>query len=109
LQHCSDIGRLAFLEAQKRMNSLRSTAQSMIEEEGSIGYIIDLLEDSEDARYNLKPEVDRVRAMANDCLKNAKAITDKFEYWHLVICHLKQTSLTQRGKWPTWKPLLAEK
>lgn len=91
------------------MNSLRSTAQSMIEEEGSIGYIIDLLEDSEDARYNLKPEVDRVRAMASDCLKNAKAITDKFGYWHLVICHLKQTSLTQRGKWPTWKPLLAEK
>ena len=79
------------------MGSLRSVARSLIEEEGSIGYIIDLLEDPEDAKYNLKPEIDQVRETAGDCLKNAEAITKKFEYWHRVIIHLKQTSLSRRG------------
>lgn len=81
------------------MNRLRTVARSMIDEEkGSIGYIVDLLDDPEDARYNLKPEIDEVRNTARDCLANAQAISDKFEYWHQVIIHLKQTSLTKRGK-----------
>jgi hypothetical protein len=70
----------------------------MIEEEGSIGYIIDLLEDPEDARYNLKPELEAVKKTAKKCLDAAKAITSKFEYWYLVIIHLKQTGLTKKGK-----------
>ncbi|CAM1508181.1 Fc.00g050290.m01.CDS01 [Cosmosporella sp. VM-42] len=94
LQHCCDIGRLAFLDAHKQMNSVRSTLHAMIAEAGSIGFIVELLEDPEDARYNLKPEIVQVRKIASDCLKNTKAITDKFEYWRMVTCHLKQTSLT---------------
>lgn len=80
------------------MNTLNGVARSMIDENGSIGYIVDLLEDPEDARYNLKPEIDQIRETAEDCLKNAKAITSKFEYWHRVIIHLKQTSLSRRGE-----------
>ena len=97
LQHCSDIGRLAFLEAQHSMNNIRATARGMIAEEGSIAYIIDLLEDPEDARYNLKPEIKAIRDSARKCLENAQAVTSKFQYWHLVICHLRQTSLSKRG------------
>jgi hypothetical protein len=98
LQHCSDVGRLAFLDAQNGMNTIRATARGMIAEEGAIAYIIDLLEDPEDARYNLKPEIKAIRETAKKCLQNAEAITSKFQYWHLVICHLKQTSLTKRGE-----------
>jgi hypothetical protein len=79
------------------MNTIRATARGMIAEEGAIAYIIDLLEDPEDARYNLKPEIKAIRETAKKCLQNAEAITSKFQYWHLVICHLKQTSLTKRG------------
>ncbi|SPJ91048.1 uncharacterized protein FTOL_13450 [Fusarium torulosum] len=98
LQHCSDVGRLAFLDAQHGMNTIRATAQSMIAVEGSIAYIIDLLEDPEDARYNLKPEIDAIKKTANKCLRSAEAITKKFEYWYMVILHLHQTSLSKKGE-----------
>lgn len=98
LQHCSDVGRLAFLDAQHGMNTIKATATGMIAEEGAIAYIIDLLEDPEDARHNLKPEIQAIRDTAKKCLDNAKGITSKFQYWHLVICHLKQTSLSKRGR-----------
>ncbi|MCJ1401423.1 hypothetical protein MMC11_004636 [Xylographa trunciseda] len=97
LQHCSDVGRLAFLDAQHSMNNIRGTARGMIAEEGTIAYIIDLLEDPEDARYNLKPEIKAIRDSAKKCLENAQAVASKFQYWHLVICHLRQTSLSKRG------------
>lgn len=80
------------------MNSIRAASRAIIGEEGSISYIIDLLEDPEDARYNLKPEINAVKKSATKCLDIAKAMAAKFEYWHLLIIHLKQTSLTQRGK-----------
>jgi hypothetical protein len=79
------------------MSTIRATARSMIAEQGSIGYIIDLLEDPEDARYNLKPEIEALKKTANKCLASATAITAKFEYWYLVIIHLKKTSLSKRG------------
>ena len=91
------MGKIAFRDAQQGMNSIRATAQSMIAPEGSIACIVDLLEDPEDARYNLKPEIEAVKKTANKCLQSAKGITEKFEYWHLVIMHLHQTSLSKRG------------
>jgi hypothetical protein len=81
------------------MATIRATARSMIAEEGSIGYIIDLLEDLEDARHNLKPEIEALKQTAKKCLESATAITAKFEYWYLVIIHLRQTSLSKRGKY----------
>ena len=83
------------------MNNIHSAARFLIEKEGSIGYIIDLLEDPKDARYNLKPGIDQVRVIAGDFQKNAKAIIDKFQYWFLLICHLRRTILSQKSKWPT--------
>ncbi len=83
------------------MNTIQATARSLIAEEGSIGAIIDLLEDPEDARFNLKPEIESIKKSAKKCLENAEAITSKFAYWHLVIMHLKQTSLTKRGRCAT--------
>lgn len=79
------------------MNTIRATAESMISADGSIAYIVDLLEDPEDARYNLKPEIDAIKKTANKCLRNAESITEKFKYWYLVILHLHQTSLSKKG------------
>lgn len=70
----------------------------MISEQGNIGYIIDLLENPEDARYNLKSEMEALKEMAQTCLETANVITAKFEYWSLVIWHLKKSSLIQGGR-----------
>ena len=93
LQYCSDVGRLAFRNAQQKMNAIQATAQSVIDKQGSIGYIIDLLNDPEDARYYLKPEIEAFKETVKMCLANATAIKAKFENWYLVILHLRRTSL----------------
>ncbi|KAK6350256.1 hypothetical protein TWF696_006491 [Orbilia brochopaga] len=98
LQHCSDIGRLAFLDAEMGMGTIMVAAQSMLTELGPVAEIINLLEDPEDARYNLMPRIGDIKRVAEKCLQNAEAVKSKFEYWYLVIIHLKQTSLTKRGE-----------
>ncbi|KAF5266169.1 hypothetical protein FOXYS1_3003 [Fusarium oxysporum] len=92
LQHCADIGRLAFLDAQKRMNNLQSVARSMIAPEGTIAYIIDLLSDLEDAEDNLPGAMKRLETNAENFKADAEAITKKFEYWERVIMHLLKNS-----------------
>jgi len=82
------------------MATIRATARSLTAEQGSIGYIIDLLEDPDTARYDLKAEIDALTASATRCHEAAKSITAKFQYWHLIIAHLKQVSLTKKGKQP---------
>ncbi len=97
LQHCSDFGRQALLETQHNMATIRATARSLTAEEGNIGYIIELLEDPYDAKHNLKAEIDAVTASTEKCYHATKEIVAKFRYWHLVITHLKQLSLTKQG------------
>lgn len=43
----------------------------MMTTEGSIAYILELLEDPGDARYNLNPEIEAIRKTARKCLENA--------------------------------------
>ncbi|KAF4335310.1 hypothetical protein FBEOM_10857 [Fusarium beomiforme] len=92
LQHCADIGRLAFLDAQKRMNNLQSVARSMIAPEGVIAYIIDLLGDLEDAQDNLPDAMKRLELNAKNFKADAEAMTKKFEYWERVIMHIHKNS-----------------
>lgn len=80
------------------MNKINSVARTMMEDGGSISYIVELLEDPEDAKYNLKPEMEEVRNTATDCRENCEEIKQKFEYWQLVINHLGRTALDLRGR-----------
>ncbi|KAH7088202.1 hypothetical protein FB567DRAFT_333287 [Paraphoma chrysanthemicola] len=93
LLHCSDLGRSAFLEAQKRMSKINSTAFSLMEDGGQLGYLIELLEDPEDAKRNLKPAMQELKAQAEKCGHEVAHIQKKFEYWHLVINHLGTNAL----------------
>lgn len=79
------------------MTAIRSIALRMIEPEGSIAYILELLNDPEDAQYNLKPEIAAIKKTAQKCLENSQQINQKFRYWYLVIMHLKETSLSKKG------------
>jgi hypothetical protein len=81
------------------MNSIQKTAKSMIQDEGTISFIIELLEDPDDARHNLKPEMDAIKDSATECLEQIKQLTSRFTYWFFVICHLKNCALTQGGRY----------
>jgi hypothetical protein len=80
------------------MNKINSVARTMMEDGGGISYIVELLEDPEDAKFNLKPEMEEVKNTATDCRENCEEIKKKFEYWQLVINHLGQIALDLRGR-----------
>ncbi|OAL46817.1 hypothetical protein IQ07DRAFT_682939 [Pyrenochaeta sp. DS3sAY3a] len=93
LMHCSDIGRLAFLDAQNRMQKISVVSRSMMKDGGRLSYIVELLEDAEDAKYNLKPEMELLKKQATECSEECELIQKKFEYWHFVINHLSKNAL----------------
>ena len=97
MQHCIDVGRLAFRDAQKRLNKINSIARSVMADGGSISYIVELLEDPEDAIYNLKPELEEVGRTVQKFGKECEAIRSKFEYWQLVSMNLSQSALDVTG------------
>lgn len=99
--HCSDLGRLAFLNAQNRMNKIKSITKSMMADGGKISYIMELLEDPEDAKFNLKPAMEDVKAKAASCGDEVTHIKEKFDYWHRVINHLSTSALTMSSKSPS--------
>jgi predicted transcriptional regulator len=80
------------------MNKINAVARSMMEDGGSVTYIVQLLEDPEDAKYNLKPELEEVKKTAADCRKECEEMKKKFEYWQSVILHLGQTTLDLKSK-----------
>jgi len=98
LQHCSDVGRLAFLDAQKRMNKINSVARSMMDDGGNISYIVQLLEDPDDAKHNLKPELEEVKNTASKCRKECEDMKEKFEYWQSLIIYLSNATLDLHSK-----------
>ncbi|KAF2002202.1 hypothetical protein P154DRAFT_618630 [Amniculicola lignicola CBS 123094] len=109
LQHCNDIGRHAFVDAQNRMSYLNSIARGMVGEDGNLGYIVELLENPEDAKHDLKPEIDRIKAAATLCLQSAQGLGRNVWYWNLVMCHLKTSVQTLNGKIGEEKENMARK
>lgn len=97
LQHCSDIGRLCFQDAQYSMNDIGRIARNLISETGGIATIIELLEEPEEAKLYLKHEMQKVRSSTEKCLEKAESIASQFGYWHLVIMHLANCSLNASG------------
>jgi predicted transcriptional regulator len=80
------------------MNKINSVARSMMGDGGSVSYVVELLEDPEDAKSNLKPELEEVKKTATECRKECEDMKKKFEYWQRVILHLSQTALDLHGK-----------
>lgn len=74
------------------MVKVNAVARSMMEDGGSVSYIVELLEDAEDARYNLKPEIEALKTTAANCRVDCDEIRKKFEYWQRVIMHLELTA-----------------
>lgn len=97
--HCSDLGRKAFLNAQNRMNKIKSITTSMMADGGKISYIMELLEDPDDARFNLQPAMEDVQAKAAACGNEVTQIKEQFDYWHSVIYHLSTSALTITSKY----------
>ncbi|KAL8339740.1 hypothetical protein RB601_006042 [Gaeumannomyces tritici] len=97
LQYCSNTGRSAFLEAQKTMYSIHQAAQSMIKDDGSVAFIIDLLEDPDDAKFQLKPAMKGIEDTAQRCLEQITSLCKRFEYWHCVICCLNTNAVEGKG------------
>ncbi|KAK4224277.1 hypothetical protein QBC38DRAFT_398050 [Podospora fimiseda] len=93
LEHCSQLGQSSFREAEKTMALIERTAHDMTRDDGSISYIIELLEDLDEAQTELRPEVEKIEETSRQCLEDIRTLCSKFEYWYWVICSLKTRAL----------------
>ncbi|KAH6640308.1 hypothetical protein F5144DRAFT_90241 [Chaetomium tenue] len=97
LEYCTEQGRQAFVKSQETMALIQKTSEGMIKDGGSVAYIIELLEDMDDAKKNLLPEIREVERCAQSCLTNLKQLCEKFEFWYLVIVCLKNNATESSG------------
>lgn len=98
LRHCGDLGQSAFRNAQTTMDLIQSTASNMTMDNGTISYIIDLLEDPEAAESELMPTINEIEEATKQCKEEIRALCQGFEYWYWVICSLRTSAVERKGK-----------
>ncbi|KAK6331950.1 hypothetical protein TWF718_002487 [Orbilia javanica] len=93
LQHCSDLGRIAFSEAQNSMHRLQGYTQYMTGTDGLISNILEMLKDNEAARYNLRTAMEHLRENADRCKKETESIQRRFKMLLDFIMALQNAAL----------------
>lgn len=88
------------------MKTINNTASRIIVDGGSVEYILELLEDPEDAATNLKPAMKRMEESSLQCKEDIEKLTKQFDYWYWVICSLKKNTLDSRGMYPMHSKVL---
>ncbi len=80
------------------MNTITQISSRMISEGGSVEYILDLLEDPDDARKHLRSEMTAMGEQAQKSLDEINQLTQQFNDWYWVICCLKSNTFDGKGK-----------
>ncbi|KAF8174179.1 hypothetical protein K438DRAFT_2023232 [Mycena galopus ATCC 62051] len=78
LVECGNLGRFAFLEAEKGMGTIQLTSQII---NRKINDIIQCLGDPASAKRTLKPQLNAVGDATQQCLESAIAMDEKFDKW----------------------------
>ncbi|KAK6538171.1 hypothetical protein TWF694_011053 [Orbilia ellipsospora] len=97
LQHCSDLGRVAFTDAQNSMHRLRGYTDYMIGTDGLVSNILEMLEDEEAARYDLRTAMEDLQENANRCKKEAGSIQGKFQLLLNFIMALQNAAIEKQN------------
>lgn len=90
LVECGNIGRLAFLDAEKYMATIRDLALESTSPHGSISYIITLLQNPDKSKQSLCQELEVVKRDAKTGLDAARKLGERFRYWYLFIQALER-------------------
>ncbi|KAF3091753.1 hypothetical protein TWF102_008731 [Orbilia oligospora] len=97
LQYCSDLGRIAFSEAQNSMHRLRGYAEYMTDTDGLISNILEMLEDEDAARYNLRTAMEDLQENADRCKKETNSIKGKFQMLLDFIMALQNAAIEKQN------------
>jgi hypothetical protein len=95
LQHCSEIGELAFSDARERLHHI-VMVKTYLEESGIIECTL-RLEYLDDIKYNLRTKIEDLRDLYGSYSTHCGVILGKFTYWHQLSIHLSKTLLDLRG------------
>ncbi|KAK6522728.1 hypothetical protein TWF281_002164 [Arthrobotrys megalospora] len=97
LQHCSDLGRIAFSDAQSAMNRLMNYGLEMTGTGGLIADILEIIEDPEEAKFSLRPAMESLEENAERCKDEAESIHAKFTKLLDFIMALENAAKEQAG------------
>ncbi|KAK0660478.1 hypothetical protein QBC41DRAFT_383707 [Cercophora samala] len=94
LIECGNLGRMAFIQAETGMGTIR-LASTMID--GKIQDIVKVIGDPISARKTLKSQLNTLKKGADTCLEQAKLMDQKFEHWLLYVCELHAACVQEQG------------
>ena len=97
MDYCSQLGQSAFREGEKTMALVERTTHSMIQDDGDIAYLLELLDDPEEAELELMPAIEMFEKGVQQCVDGIKTLSDSFEYWYWVISCLRTAAFAARG------------
>ncbi|KAK6518148.1 hypothetical protein TWF506_005308 [Arthrobotrys conoides] len=101
LVECSNLGRYAFLEAEKGMGRISTMASRMVTT--NCQQVIECLNSPPNAKKYLSLRMDQLKKAAVDCHQTSLLMDRKFEEWLVYICKfhvscVEQQSTTERQR-----------
>ncbi|KAF3227102.1 hypothetical protein TWF106_010590 [Orbilia oligospora] len=90
LVECSNLGRYAFLEAEKGMGRISTTASRMITT--NCQQVIECLNSPPNAKKYLSLRMSQLKKAADDCHETALLMDQRFEEWLVYTCKLHLSS-----------------
>ncbi|KAF3167125.1 hypothetical protein TWF225_012050 [Orbilia oligospora] len=96
LVECSNLGRFAFLEAEKGMGRISTMASRMVMADCQA--VIECLNSPPNAKKFLALRMNQLKKAAVDCHETAQLMDRKFEEWLLYICKFYVSCVEQQSK-----------
>ncbi|WEW56311.1 hypothetical protein PRK78_001754 [Emydomyces testavorans] len=89
LMDCSNLGRLAFVEAQKKMNQVSRISEGICGPDGTVQNILEDLEDDNLIVHSLQQQLDELKRSSQECSLIAKDVNAKFTAWRDYALRLR--------------------
>ncbi|CAI7565821.1 unnamed protein product [Penicillium glandicola] len=93
----SDYGRMAFLEAEKKMALIGMASGSIGETLPTVSQYLALLP-ARDAEMALNKKLNLIKDQSDNCLQYAKDIEAKFVEWLLLVCEVHQVTVAKEER-----------
>ncbi|KAK1777277.1 hypothetical protein QBC45DRAFT_417155 [Copromyces sp. CBS 386.78] len=94
LVECGNMGRMAFIAAEKGMGTIQLTSKVI---NGKINDILATIGEPESAKKMLRPQLNTLKQGSTTCLEEAQKMDKEFEAWLLYVCEMHAACVQQEN------------
>ncbi|KAF8531437.1 hypothetical protein BDD12DRAFT_32787 [Trichophaea hybrida] len=85
LVDCSDLGRETFREAESKMNRVSTTIRNIVEFDGVIDKILDILGEENPKTSELSEKFMKLERLAKECVVDTDAVVQRSKTWEIKV------------------------